>query len=85
MIEICFSAYSLGLVVYSVLSWMKNPATDGVRMSLARFYEPALSKIQKSVPLMKVGAGFVDVSPIVLLIGLIILRELVLRLLPSGW
>lgn len=85
LIEMIISAYSLGLIVYLLLGWIHNMQTERARTWLSRLYDPVLVKIRAAVKPINVGATLLDLSPMILLIGLVVLKGLVLYLLPRGW
>ena len=84
-IDTIFSLYTLGLIVYSLLSWLRSSQTDRARTWLAKFYEPPLAKIRASVRPVNIGGSLVDLSQMVFLGGLIILKALILQIMPRGW
>ena len=79
------SVYALGLIAYSLLSWLRSPQTDKARAWLGKFYEPLLVKLRAMVKPVRVGAGLVDLSAMILLVGLMVLKAVILQLLPRGW
>ena len=85
LVEIVISVYALGLIAYAILGWMRNVRTDAARRLLGRLYDPALARIRVAVKPVQLGTTMLDVSPAILLIGLVILKGLILYLLPRGW
>lgn len=85
VIELVVSIYSLGLIAYSLLSWLRSPRTARVRRWLGPFYDPVLTRIRASVKPVQLGGTAMDLSPAIMLVGLVILKALVLHLLPRGW
>lgn len=85
LIETVISIYSMGLIAYSLLSWVRSVQTDKARVWLGQFYEPVLVKIRATIKPVKMGVSLLDLSPILLIIGLVILKGLLLNLLPRGW
>ena len=79
------SLYALGLIAHSLLSWLRSSQTDKARAWLDRFYEPLLAKIRASVKPVRIGTSLVDLSPMILLVGLMVLKALILQVLPRGW
>ncbi len=76
-----FTIYTLGLVLYVICSWLAHPNATSLRLWLARWYEPLLKPIQRVVPPIRLGGSAIDLSPILLLIGLSLLKGLLLSLL----
>ena len=85
LIELVLFAYSMGLVVYSLLSWTGNPRMAGLRSWLAAYYEPLLSKIRAIVRPVPIGRSMVDLSSVIMLCGLVVLKHVILYLVPRGW
>ena len=85
VIDIVVSFYTLGLIAYTLLSWLRSSQTDRARAWLGKFYDPLLSKIRTAVKPVSFGTGLVDLSPMILLVGLMLLKTLILRVLPRGW
>jgi YggT family protein len=68
--------YSLVLFGAVILSWVKLPADNIVVRVIHRLTEPVLSRVRNILP---AAAGF-DFSPMVVLVGLQLLKGLLLRL-----
>lgn len=81
IIHYAFAIYQLGLVAYIVCSWIDHPTAASIRYQLARWYEPILTPIRSVLPAVRIGYTEVDLSPILLFIGLAVLRNLLLSLL----
>ncbi len=72
----------LAMVVNAILSWLiafdvvnrRNRAVYTIADSLYRLTEPALRPIRKVLP----DLGGLDISPVVLILGLIFIRDVVL-------
>jgi len=81
IIHYMFSFYELGLLVYVLCSWIAHPSAQRFRLWLARWYEPVLLSIRRFMPTLRFGYTALDLSPIVLFIGLSIVKGLLLSLL----
>jgi uncharacterized protein YggT (Ycf19 family) len=81
IIHYACNIYQLGLVVYVVCSWIDHPSADTVRDYLARWFEPVLGPIRRTIPAIRTGYQQIDLSPIILFIGIAVLRSLLLSLL----
>ena len=68
--------YSLIVLGAVILSWVHLPSGNPVVQFVNRFTEPLLQPIRRALPAM----GGLDLSPVVLLIGL----QIVKRFLSSG-
>lgn len=84
LVDLVVSFYAMGLIAYSLLSWMRSPQTAKARAWLGRFYDPVLGKIRAVVKPLRVGNALLDVAPGVLLLGLMVLKRLVVYLMPKG-
>lgn len=81
LVHYIFSFYELGLLAYVVCGWMLHPAAHRLRLRLAHWYEPVLSRIRSYVPQPRFGLAVVDLSPLLLFAGLAVLKGLVLSIL----
>ncbi|MGB7859975.1 MAG: YggT family protein [Acidimicrobiia bacterium] len=71
--------YFYAIFAWVVLSWI--PMTPGhplgrLQTGLDRIILPALNPIRRVVPPIRMGGGALDLSPIILLIGVQLLRSL---------
>lgn len=69
--------YSLILFVAVVLSWVRPPEDNPFVRIIHQLTEPVLSRVRSILP----AAGGVDFSPMVVLLGLQLLKSLLVRLL----
>lgn len=74
MIRFVFDLYSLLVLVAVVLSWTRVAPDNPIRKITDATVEPALQVIRRVVP----AIGGLDLSPLVLLLGLRVLRSLLL-------
>lgn len=81
LIDFLFNVYALGLLVYVVLSWIQNPNTDKMRRFLEGFYMPFLLPLRKFIKPVFFGGTGLDLTPIVLLVGIVIVRQIAISLL----
>jgi len=68
--------YSLIVLASVVLSWVRLSPDNPLMRITRRLVEPALGPIRRALPSM----GGIDISPMVLLIGLHLLRRLLLSI-----
>ncbi|HNR31151.1 MAG TPA: YggT family protein [Candidatus Hydrogenedentes bacterium] len=73
--------YLLGLIVLAVASWVQHPTAYAVCRALNPFYEPFLRPIRERLRAFQAGGMQIDLSPVVLFIAVIVVRELVVGLL----
>jgi YggT family protein len=81
-IAMVISLYIWVIIIGAILSWLiafdvvnrRNRAVFTIADSLYRLTEPALRPIRKVLP----DLGGVDISPVILILGLIFLRDVVL-------
>jgi len=76
MLFILIDVYSLILFGSVVLSWMQVSPDNPVARVIYRLTEPVLSRVRKVLP----TAGGFDFSPMVVLLGLQLLKRLLVRL-----
>lgn len=80
-IFILVDLYQLGLLIYIILSWIPAPELLAVRRWLAPLFEPPLSRIRALVKPISVGTGFLDLSPLLLFVGILVLKRILALLL----
>ena len=69
-----FDAYSLVVLVWVISSWIRLPPDHPVVRFTGALTEPALAPIRRLLP----GGGGIDISPMVLLIALRLVKRLLL-------
>ena len=72
--------YSLAVLVWVILSWVRVPSTHPlgrVTVFLDRIIYPVILPIRRVVPPLRLGGGALDLSPIVLLLGLSVLGRII--------
>jgi YggT family protein len=77
MVFTLIDVYSLILFVAVVLSWVRLSEDNPFVRVIHQLTEPVLSRVRNALP----AAGGFDFSPMVVLIGLQLLKSLLLRLL----
>jgi len=76
-----FNIYALGLIAYVVCSWISGPRIATFRTWLHRWYIPFLSPIRRLLKPIRLGEVYLDLSSMILLIAIYLLREVVVSLL----
>ena len=72
MLRMLFDLYSLVILASVVLSWVRLPPNNALVRVTSALTEPLLAPIRRILPDM----GGLDLSPLVLLVGLRLLRGL---------
>ncbi len=75
LLALAIDFYSFVVFVAVLLSWFNLPPDNSVVRLTSQLTEPVLGRIRRVLPAM---GGF-DLSPMILLLGLRLLRGLVLR------
>lgn len=80
MIVVCYAiwAFIAILIIRIILEWIQVPASHPVgrlRSSLAGITDPVLMPLRRLIPPVRLGSIALDVSIIVLLVGLNILQS----------
>ncbi len=81
MLDFAFGLYELGLLAYILSSWIMHPAAFGLRRLLAPAYEPLLAPIRRWVRAPSLGGTVIDLSPIILWIGLGVVQRMIFAIL----
>jgi YggT family protein len=84
-IAMVITLYMWVLIISAILSWLiafdvinrRNQVVYMIADSLYRITEPALRPIRRNIP----DLGGIDISPVILILVLIFLRDVVIR----GW
>ncbi len=74
MLSLLFDLYSLLVLAAVILSWVQVEPDNPIRKVTDTLVEPVLEQIRRVMPAL----GGLDLSPIVLLLGLRLLRSLLL-------
>lgn len=72
--------YSLAVLVWVILSWVRVPSSHPlarVTVFLDRIIYPVILPIRRVVPPLRLGGGALDLSPIVLLLGISLLSRFI--------
>ncbi|MBU0667898.1 YggT family protein [Patescibacteria group bacterium] len=76
-VGILFDLISFAIIARILLSWMPSGGGEKIRFILRDITEPILGPFRKIVPRL----GMIDISPIVALIALDLLRGILLQIL----
>lgn len=79
---VCLAAWLYILVIFAtiVISWFPMEPGSGletVSVTLRRATEPVLGPVRRALPPVRLGAAALDLSPIVVLIGLRIVQVII--------
>lgn len=72
--------YSFAVLIWVILSWVRVPPTHPlarVTVFLDRIIYPVILPIRRIMPPLRLGGGALDLSPIVLLVGLSLLTSFI--------
>ena len=73
-----------------ILSWFQasfygNPTFTGIYRIVYGLTEPVLAPLRRVIPTIRVGMGYLDLSPLALLFLLRILQGLISQYFRRGW
>lgn len=72
--------YSLAVIAWVILSWVQVPRDHPVakvQLLLDRIIYPVILPLRRVMPSPRVGGAMLDLSPIVLILGIAILRGVI--------
>lgn len=72
--------YWFAILIWVILSWVRVPASHPlgrVTVLLDRIIYPVILPIRRIMPPLRLGGGALDLSPIVLLLGISLLQRLI--------
>lgn len=72
--------YWFAILIWVILSWVRVPASHPlgrVTVFLDRIIYPVILPIRRIMPPLRLGGGALDLSPIVLLLGISLLQRLI--------
>jgi YggT family protein len=80
LLDTALYLYFLAVFAWVVLSWI--PMSSGhplgrVKHFLDRIIEPVIRPIRRVIPPIRLGGGALDLSPVILLIGIQLIRRLI--------
>lgn len=75
-IQLVFTAFSVLLLARILMSWFNPDPSSPIVRFLYNVTEPVLAPVRRVLP----PAGMLDLSPMVVLIGAVIVEELLVRL-----
>lgn len=84
VVLLIFDVYFYAVFIWVILSWIRVSSVHPlgrVQVFLDRIIYPVILPLRRVIPPIRLGAGALDLSPIVLLIGIRLLRGVVARLL----
>lgn len=84
VVLLVFDVYFYAVFIWVILSWIRVSSEHPlgrVQVFLDRIIYPVILPLRRVIPPIRLGAGALDLSPIVLLIGIRLLRGVVAGLL----
>ncbi len=81
LVCLALMAFLILIFVRIILSWF--PASDGLFMSVQQVVfastEWAMGPLRRAIPPVRIGAAALDLSPLIILIGIQVLRAIICR------
>ena len=84
IVLLAFDVYFYAVFIWVILSWIRVSSTHPLgrlQVFLDRIIYPVILPLRRVIPPIRLGGGALDLSPIVLLIGVRLLRGIVAGLL----
>ncbi len=81
LVSLAFAVYTLGLFVYVIQRWIGIRFGLRVDQMLRNAYEPFLIAIRSKVRPLQLGNARIDVSPMILFLGILIARAILITLI----
>ena len=84
IVLLVFDVYFYAVFIWVILSWIRVSSTHPLgrlQVLLDRIIYPVILPLRRVIPPIRLGGGALDLSPIVLLIGVRLLRGVVAGLL----
>ena len=72
--------YSLAVLAWVILSWVQVPSdhpVSKIQLLLDRIIYPLILPLRRVMPSPRVGGAMLDLSPIVLILGIAVLRGII--------
>lgn len=77
LVRMLFSVYLLGLLTLVLAGWIQHPVSDRIKHFLNPFYSPFLTALSKHFRPVPMGSVNVDITPWLLFVLVMVVRELV--------
>lgn len=77
IIDLLLRFFYYGLFAWVILSWIDVPSTHplgNIKVSLDRLFSGILNPIRRYIPVLRLGGAGIDLSPIILIVGINIIR-----------
>lgn len=84
LIDLVLTVYFYAVFIWVILSWIRVSSSHPlgrVQVFLDRIIYPVILPLRRVIPPIRLGGGALDLSPIVLLIGIQLLRSLLASVL----
>lgn len=78
---LAFNAYALGLLAFVITTWIRHPRVEPARVWLSAWYEPVLLAMRRRIRPVRLGQSRVDLTPVLLFLAIVLLRQIVVALL----
>ena len=84
LLDIGYDVFFYALFAWIILSWIQVPydhPIGQIKSILDRYFEKLLRPIRSRIPVLRVGMGGIDLSPLILIFGLQIIFPIFRRFL----
>lgn len=81
LVHVVFAVFAAGLIAHVVLSWVDSARLQPAQRQLGRIYRPFLSPIRGVFPAVRAGNTQIDLSPMILLTAVLVVRQLLMFIL----
>jgi uncharacterized protein YggT (Ycf19 family) len=75
------SLYALAVLAFTILKWIQHPICGRLQQFLAPWISPVLVPLKQRCPPIRLASATVDISPWLLLVLVLALRELIVFIL----
>ena len=72
LLELTYKIFSYSLFLWIILSWVQVPQEHPIgqiKYILDKFYSRLLAPIRSTIPTLRIGMAGLDLSPIILILG----------------
>tara|TARA_B110000503_G_scaffold122370_1_gene186877 strand:- start:180 stop:425 length:246 start_codon:yes stop_codon:yes gene_type:complete len=76
LIDLALNLFLLGLIGHLVCPLIAHPQAKNIANWLEQWYEPLLKPVRSKLPPANVGGKSIDLAPILLFFGILLLRSL---------
>ena len=81
LVALVFNIYGFALFVYVMCSWVRHPVSRKIQDFLKPWFEPIFQRVRRVVKPIPAGKIKLDLAPMIVLIGIVIVRKMILAIL----